>query len=106
VADPQATGTVGPVGRPVPIHPGGKGALSGDMPIHKYVANRALTFIQNILFRHTLSEYHTGYRAFTRSVLEALPLEQNSDDFIFNNQMLSQVIYRTFRVGEISCPTS
>jgi glycosyltransferase involved in cell wall biosynthesis len=84
----------------------GKGAVAGGMPLHKYIANRTLTFIQNILLGHKLSEYHTGYRGFTRSVLQALPLERNSDDFVFDNQMLSQAIYRGFRVGEISCPTS
>ena len=82
----------------------GTGALAGGMPLYKYIANRALTFVQNILLGHKLSEYHTGYRGFTRSVIEKLPLERNSDDFIFDNQMLSQVIYLGFRVGEISCP--
>jgi glycosyltransferase involved in cell wall biosynthesis len=83
----------------------GIGALAGGMPMYKYIANRGLTFVQNLLLGHKLSEYHTGYRGFTRAVLESLPLERNSDDFIFDNQMLSQVIYRGFRVGEISCPT-
>ncbi|HEY6255462.1 MAG TPA: glycosyltransferase family 2 protein [Xanthobacteraceae bacterium] len=83
----------------------GAGALAGGMPPYKYVANRALTLIQNMLLGHKLSEYHTGYRGFTRSVIESLPLKRNSDDFIFDNQMLSQVIYKGFRVGEISCPT-
>src|SRR5258708_5047070 len=82
----------------------GIGALAGGMPLYKYVSNRVLTFIQNVVIGHKLSEYHTGYRGFTRSVVEALPLERNSDDFIFDNQMLSQVIYMGFRVGEISCP--
>ena len=82
----------------------GTGALAGGMPPYKYMANRVLTFVQNILLGHKLSEYHTGYRGFTRSVMESLPLERNSNDFIFDNQMLSQVIYRGFRVGEISCP--
>src|SRR6266404_8318276 len=82
----------------------GISALAGGMPLHKYVANRALTFIQNILLGRKLSEYHTGYRGFTRSVIEALPLARNSDDFVFDSQMLSQAIYRGFRVGEISCP--
>jgi hypothetical protein len=82
----------------------GVGALAGGMPRYKYIANRVLTFAQNILLGYKLSEYHTGYRAFTRAVLEAVPLERNSDDFIFDNQMLSQVIYRGFNVGEISCP--
>jgi hypothetical protein len=82
----------------------GIGALAGGMPLYKYLANRILTFVQNILLGYKLSEYHTGYRAFTREVLEALPLERNSDDFIFDNQMLSQIIYLGFKVGEISCP--
>jgi glycosyltransferase involved in cell wall biosynthesis len=82
----------------------GIGALAGGMPPYKYMANRALTLVQNMLLGHKLSEYHTGYRGFTRSVIEALPLERNSDDYIFDNQMLSQVIYLGFRVGEISCP--
>jgi len=82
----------------------GTGALAGGMPLYKYMANRVLTFVQNILLGHKLSEYHTGYRGFTRSVMESLPLERNSNDYIFDNQMLSQVIYRGFRVGEISCP--
>ena len=83
----------------------GVGALVGGMPRYKYVANRALTLAQNMLLGHKLSEYHTGYRGFTRAVIEALPLERNSDDFVFDNQMLSQAIYRGFRIGEISCPT-
>ena len=82
----------------------GTGALAGGMPLYKYLANRGLTFAQNILLGHKLSEYHTGYRGFTRSVIESLPLVRNSNDYIFDNQMLSQVIYRGFRVGEISCP--
>ncbi len=84
----------------------GVGALAGGMPFYKYVFNRMLTLIQNLLVGHKLSEYHTGYRGFTRAVLEDLPLERNSDDFVFDNQMLSQVIFRGFRVGEVSCPTS
>jgi glycosyltransferase involved in cell wall biosynthesis len=83
----------------------GIGALAGGMPLHKYIANRALTFVQNLLLGHKLSEYHTGYRGFTREVLRSLPLDRNSDDFVFDNQMLSQAIYRGFRIGEISCPT-
>jgi glycosyltransferase involved in cell wall biosynthesis len=82
----------------------GTGALAGGMPLYKYMANRVLTFVQNILLGHKLSEYHTGYRGFTRSVMESLPFDRNSDNFIFDNQMLSQVIYRGFKVGEISCP--
>src|ERR1700681_2383435 len=68
----------------------GIGALAGGMPHYKYVSNRALTFVQNILLGHKLSEYHTGYRGFSQSVIQALPLERNSDDFVFDNQMLSQ----------------
>jgi glycosyltransferase involved in cell wall biosynthesis len=82
----------------------GIGARAGGMPLYKYIANRALTLVQNILLGRKLSEYHTGYRGFTRLVIEALPLEHNSDDFVFDNQMLSQAIYKGFRVGEISCP--
>ena len=82
----------------------GIGARAGGMPLYKYMANRVLTFVQNILIGHKLSEYHTGYRGFTRSVIEAVPLERNSNDFIFDNQMLSQIVYLGFRVGEISCP--
>ncbi len=83
----------------------GKGALKGGMPLYKYIANRFLTFIQNILLNHKLAEYHTGYRAFRREVLETLPLEENSDDFVFDNEMLAQAIYAGFRIGEVSCPT-
>lgn len=83
----------------------GVGALAGGMPLYKYVSNRALTLFQNVLVGQKLSEYHTGYRAFTREVLERLPLMSCSDDFVFDNQMLSQAIYFGFRVGEISCPT-
>jgi len=80
-------------------------ALSGGMPFYKYVANRALTFAENVLLDAKLSEYHTGYRAFSRDVLLALPLADNSDDFVFDNQMLAEILWRGFRVGEISCPT-
>ena len=76
----------------------------GGMPIYKYIANRVLTFIQNILLRAKLSEYHTGYRAFSRNVLETLPLMSNSDDFLFDNQILTQAVAFNFRIGEISCP--
>jgi glycosyltransferase involved in cell wall biosynthesis len=82
-----------------------EGALKGGMPFYKYLANRFLTFFQNVLLRKKLSEYHTGYRAFSREVLETLPLHQNSDDFIFDNQMLAQAIYAGFNIGEVSCPT-
>ncbi len=80
-------------------------SLAGGMPFYKYVSNRLLTFVQNILIGQKLSEYHTGYRAFNRQVLEALPLESNSDDFIFDNQMLVQAVFHGFKIGEISCPT-
>jgi glycosyltransferase involved in cell wall biosynthesis len=80
------------------------GALKGGMPYYKYVFNRILTLVQNILLGMKLSEYHTGYRAFSREVLLGLPLEENSDDFVFDNQMLAQAIYFGFRFGEISCP--
>jgi glycosyltransferase involved in cell wall biosynthesis len=83
----------------------GRGALAGGMPLYKYIANRALTLIQNILMGYKLSEYHTGFRAFRREVLERLPLHQNSDDFVFDNQILAQAIYFGFRMGEISSPT-
>jgi glycosyltransferase involved in cell wall biosynthesis len=83
----------------------GVGALAGGMPFYKYVANRVLTLFQNILLNHKLSEYHTGYRGFTRSVIESLPLARNSDDFVFDNQMLAEAIYKGCRIGEISCPT-
>jgi glycosyltransferase involved in cell wall biosynthesis len=83
----------------------GKGALRGGMPRYKYVANRFLTLIQNILTGQKLSEYHSGYRAFTRKVLETLPLAANSDDFIFDNQMLVQCHRWNFAIAEISCPT-
>jgi len=83
----------------------GVGALAGGMPFYKYVFNRLLTLAQNVLLRHKLSEYHTGYRAFSRKVLTDLPLNENSDDFVFDNQMLAQAIYFGFRIGEVSCPT-
>jgi len=83
----------------------GIGALKGGMPMYKYFANRFLTLSQNLLGSHKLSEYHTGFRAFSKEVLENLPLEKNSDDFVFDNQMLSQVIYGGYRIAEITCPT-
>ncbi len=83
----------------------GAGALKGGMPIHKYVANRCLTFIQNVLAGYKLSEYHTGYRAFSARLLNRLNLEENSDDFIFDNQMLLQIIGNGFDIGEVTCPT-
>jgi glycosyltransferase involved in cell wall biosynthesis len=83
----------------------GNGALKGGMPLIKYVANRGLTLIQNILINQKLSEYHTGYRAFSREVLETIDYHVNSDDFVFDNQMMSQIIYAGFPVAEITCPT-
>lgn len=80
-------------------------ARAGGMPGYKYVANRALTLIQNLAFGIKLSEYHTGFRAFSRAVLETLPLRRNSDDFVFDNEMLAQAVAFGFRIGEISCPT-
>jgi len=83
----------------------GTGALAGGMPLYKYIFNRCLTFAQNVLMSHKLSEYHTGYRAFSREVLLKLPLNENSDDFVFDNEMLAQAIYFGFRIGEVTCPT-
>jgi glycosyltransferase involved in cell wall biosynthesis len=83
----------------------GNTALAGGMPRWKYVANRLLTFLQNVLLGSKLSEFHTGYRAFSRRVLETLPLAQNSDDFVFDNEMLVQALAFGMRLGEISCPT-
>lgn len=80
-------------------------AMDGGMPLYKYVSNRFLTFTQNVLMGQKLSEYHTGYRAFSRKVIEALPLEQNSNDFIFDNEMLCEAVSAGFKIGEISCPT-
>ncbi len=81
-------------------------ALAGGMPMYKYIANRALTAIQNLLLGAKLSEYHTGYRAFSREVLESLSLLENSDDFVFDNQMLSQILLAGYEIGEISCPAA
>lgn len=83
----------------------GKGALIGGMPIYKYLANRVLTGFQNIFLQEKLSEYHTGYRAFSRKVLEEINFAANSDDFIFDNEMLSQIIYKKMRIAEVTCPT-
>ena len=80
-------------------------ALKGGMPLYKYIANRFLTLIDNMVLGVKLSEYHTGFRAFTREVLETLPLNENSDDFVFDNEMLVQAVYFDFRIGELSCPT-
>ncbi len=82
----------------------GGGAISGGMPVYKYVANRMLTLFQNLCTGAKLSEYHTGYRAFSAEVLRSIDLDSNSDDFIFDNQMLAQVIHKGYRVGEITCP--
>jgi glycosyltransferase involved in cell wall biosynthesis len=83
----------------------GGGALVGGMPLYKYISNRLLTLLENIMISQKLSEYHTGYRAWSRAVLEKLPLQNNSEDFVFDNQMLVQCAYFGFRIGEISCPT-
>lgn len=83
---------------------GGKSRMGG-MPLYKYISNRVLTLLQNILMGAKLSEYHTGYRAYTKQVLETIPWKDNSDDFVFDNQFLSQAIYADFRIGEITCPT-
>jgi len=80
-------------------------ARKGGMPLYKYISNRFLTFFENIMLGIKLSEYHTGYRAFSRTVLEALPLEENSDDFVFDNEMIAQAAFFGFHLGEISCPT-
>ena len=83
----------------------GVGALKGGMPRYKYIANRFLTLVENILLGHKLSEYHTGYRAFSREVLKTLPLDENDDDFVFDNQMLAQIIWYGYNIGEVTCPT-
>ena len=83
----------------------GTGAIEGGMPIYKYVANRFLTLFQNLMLGQKLSEYHTGFRAFTREILQCLPLDQNSNDFVFDNQMLAQIVWFGYRIGELTCPT-
>ncbi|MFM8438606.1 MAG: glycosyltransferase family 2 protein, partial [Candidatus Kapaibacterium sp.] len=83
----------------------GNGARRGGMPSYKYVANRVLTLIQNLLIGAKLSEYHTGYRAFAKEVLRSIDISRNSDDFVFDNEMLSQVSYAGFEICEITCPT-
>jgi glycosyltransferase involved in cell wall biosynthesis len=83
----------------------GKGALKGGMPLYKYLANRFLTLTQNFLVGYKLSEYHTGYRAFSRDVLQNIKYNVNSDDFIFDNEMLSQIIYKGYDIAEVTCPT-
>jgi glycosyltransferase involved in cell wall biosynthesis len=82
-----------------------KGALQGGMPLYKYISNRILTFIQNILLQQKLSEYHTGYRCFNAEVLRKINFEKNSDDFVFDNELLAQLIFHKAKIGEISCPT-
>ena len=83
----------------------GKGVLKGGMPLYKYVANRVLTFVENIILGQKLTEYHTGYRAFSSEVLKSIPFLKNSDDFVFDNEILAQITYFGYRIGEISCPT-
>lgn len=83
----------------------GKGALKGGMPLYKYISNRLLTFFQNICMNQKLSEYHTGYRAYSRKVLESIDFAQNSDDFIFDNQMVAQIFYKGYEIAEVTCPT-
>jgi glycosyltransferase involved in cell wall biosynthesis len=83
----------------------GVGALKGGMPLYKYISNRFLTLVENLLLGQKFSEYHTGYRAFSRELLEKLPLDANSNDFVFDNQMIAQMVWFGFRVGELSCPT-
>jgi len=83
----------------------GKGALKGGMPIYKYIANRFLTSFQNVLMAQKLSEYHTGYRAFSKEVFQEINIENNSDDFVFDNQMLAQLCFKGYSIGEVSCPT-
>jgi glycosyltransferase involved in cell wall biosynthesis len=83
----------------------GKGALKGGMPLYRYISNRILTFIQNILLNHKLSEFHTGFRAYAREVLENINYKSNSDNYIFDNQLLTQIIFFKYDIGEITCPT-
>lgn len=83
----------------------GKGALKGGMPLYKYISNRILTLTQNILMNQKLSEYHTGYRAFSKDIFTRINIEANSDDFVFDNQMLAQIFYAGYEIGEITCPT-
>lgn len=83
----------------------GKGALKGGMPMYKYIANRFLTFSQNLLMGQKLSEYHTGYRAFSRQVLETVPFKKCDDDFIFDNEMIAQIFWKGFEIAEVTCPT-
>lgn len=83
----------------------GKGALKGGMPIYKYIANRFLTLFQNVMMNQKLSEYHTGYRAYHKDVLNSIAYNKNSDDFIFDNEMIAQIFYKNFEIAEVTCPT-
>ncbi len=83
----------------------GKGAIKGGMPLYKYISNRILTLIQNLLLSQKLSEYHTGYRAFSKEVLQAIKMDACNDDFVFDNEMISQIFYAGFEIGEVACPT-
>ncbi|MEO9209480.1 MAG: glycosyltransferase family 2 protein [Ginsengibacter sp.] len=83
----------------------GKGALKGGMPLYKYIANRFLTFFQNVMMNQKLSEYHTGYRAYHKDVLNSISYNENSDDFIFDNEMIAQIFYNNFEIAEVTCPT-
>ena len=83
----------------------GTGAREGGMPFYKYISNRFLTLFENVMLSHKLSEYHTGFRAFSREILERLPLHRNSNDFVFDNQMLAQIVWFGYRIGELTCPT-
>jgi glycosyltransferase involved in cell wall biosynthesis len=83
----------------------GNGALKGGMPLYKYIANRALTLTQNILMGQKLSEYHSGYRAFSKEIFSKINIQKNSDDFVFDNQMLGQIFYAGYEIGEVTCPT-
>jgi len=83
----------------------GKGALEGGMPVYKYVSNRLLTFVQNVLMNQKLAEYHSGYRAFSRAILEYVPLANNSDDFVFDSEMIAQIAFAGYTIGEVTCPT-
>jgi hypothetical protein len=83
----------------------GRGALKGGMPLYKYIANRILTFIENIFLGQKLTEYHTGYRAYKSEVLKNIPFLKNSDDFVFDNEIIAQITYFGYRIAEISCPT-
>jgi glycosyltransferase involved in cell wall biosynthesis len=83
----------------------GKGALKGGMPLYKYLFNRVLTFIQNLIINQKLSEYHSGYRAFSSDVLRSIDFDYNSDDFVFDNQIITQIFMKNFEIGEVTCPT-